>query len=347
MSSAGRLRAARVQQLSNCVSKSPEKHRVEIEGARLRIRGWAVKFFCAPQSPAPLGVFRVLMAAFALLQATLWYRDWSAFFGPDAWVQWEISRALGQEWQIHMLHIEGFLKHLGFSQDQAVTIFYWGYVISLFALLLGWHTRISSLFAWSAHYVIMNTLPIFVYGLDIFLQIALFYLMIMPVAKAYSLDVYQRRVSPAPSWGVTLSRRVLQIHLCLVYISAGFAKAQSPDWWSGNAMWRSLVQPDFRQYDFTWLAHYPWIALLLSWFTIAIEAGYFVGMWVPYLRIVWLAGIVVLHLGIALFLGLGLFGLIMILLSVSAFGWEVGRDIRNLASRSAMYASPTPANQNR
>jgi hypothetical protein len=39
-------------------------------------------------------------------------------------------------------------------------------------------------------------------------------------------------------------------------------------------------------------------------------------------------GIVVLHLGIAFFMGLGLFGLIMILLSISAFGWEVWNDIK-------------------
>jgi hypothetical protein len=293
-----------------------------------------VEFFCAAQSPEPLGLFRVLIAGFACVQTILWHHDWAAFLGPDGWVQWEISRALGQEWQIHLMHIAGLLKQFGVSQEQTVTLFYWSYLLSLVALLLGWHSRVAAFLAWSAHYIIMNTLPIFVYGLDIFLQIALFYLMIMPVAKAYSFDVLQGRVSPRPSWGITLSRRVLQFHLCLVYISAGFAKVQSPEWWSGNVIWRSLVQPDFRQYDFAWLAHYPGIALFLSWFTIVIESGYFVAIWVPYLRVIWLAAIVVLHLGIALFLGLGLFGLIMILLSVSAFGWEAGSDIRKLLSRT-------------
>lgn len=318
------------------MSRAAEKQHPGSEPLRARARAAAVQFFCAPQSPAPLGVFRLLIAGFALFQAILWYRDWPAFFGPDGWVQWEISRALGLEWQLHMLHIAGLLKHFGFSPDQSVTIFYWAYVTFLVALLVGWHTRVAAFLVCLSHYVIMNTVSIFVYGLDIFLQIALFYLVVMPVAKAYSLDVWQGRVSSSPSWGVTLSRRVLQIHLCLAYISSGFEKVQSPAWWSGNVLWRSLVQPDFRQYDFTWLARFPWLAMLSSWFVMLIEAGYCVAMWVPRLRVCWMAGVIVLHLGIALFMGLGLFGLIMILLTISAFGYEAWIDVKDTMRRASV-----------
>jgi hypothetical protein len=323
------------------VSGTAEEHRSGSETLRARARAGVVRFFCAPQSPAPLGVFRLLIAGFALFQAILWYGDWPAFFGPDAWVQWEISRALGLESQLHMLHVAGLLKHFGFSPELSVTIFYWAYVTFLVVLLVGWHTRIAAFLVCLSHYVIMNTVSIFIYGLDIFLQIALFYLLVMPVAKAYSLDVWQGRVSSAPSWGVTLSRRVLQIHLCLAYISSGFEKVQSPAWWSGNVIWRSLVQPDFRQYDFTWLARSPWLAMLLSWFVMLMEAGYCVAMWVPRLRVCWIAGIIVLHLGIALFMGLGLFGLIMILLTISAFGYEAWIDLKDTMRRASVRFHPT------
>jgi hypothetical protein len=105
------------------VSGAAQELRPGGEAVPLRIRAAVVRFFCEPQSPAPLGVFRLLMAGFALFQAALWYRDWPAFFGPDAWVQWEISRALGLESQLHLLHVAGLLKHFGFSPDQSVTIF--------------------------------------------------------------------------------------------------------------------------------------------------------------------------------------------------------------------------------
>jgi hypothetical protein len=288
----------------------------------------AESFLTTPESPEPLGFFRIAMAAFALLQAFLWFPDWMAFFGREGWIQWEISRALNLDWHIHLQLIADQTARLGMTADQTVKAFWWVYVLSLSGLLLGWYTRVFAVLSWCCHYIIMSTIPTFVYGVDIFLQIALFYMMVMPVGKAWSLDVIQGRVSSTPGWGVTLSLRVLQIHLCMAYLSAGYEKMLSPEWWDGNVLWRSLVQPEFRQFDLTWLALYPLIPRLLSWFTMIVETFYCIGMWIPRLRVLWLMAIVSLHLGIGLFLGLVLFGWVMILLSVSAFGYLALRDFR-------------------
>jgi Vitamin K-dependent gamma-carboxylase len=278
-------------------------------------------FWIQPISPLPLGIYRISLAAFALLQAALWRPDWQAFFGTDAWIQWEISRALNSPWNIHMLQVHELL-HAVFntSESQSVSIFFGFYVLVLIGLLLGWFTRIWAVLSWLCHYIIMSTIPSFVYGVDIFLHISLFYLMVMPCNKALSLDLRFKRVNGDPSWGSTLAIRVLQVHLCLIYLSAGYEKMLAADWWNGNVLWRSLVQPDFRQFDFNWLARVPWLAVVLSWGTMFIETFYGIGMWIPRLRLFWLLGIIALHIGIALFLGLYLFGLIMILMSVSAFG---------------------------
>jgi len=104
----------------------------------------------------------------------------------------------------------------------------------------------------------------------------------------------------------------------------------APEWWEGNVLWRSLVQPDFRQFDLTWLAKYPLIAMLFSWSTMILETGYCVAMWVPRLRVFWLVAMIGLHLGIGAFLGLWAFGVIMIVLSVSAFGYSVWGDVRQM-----------------
>src|SRR5688572_8719139 len=78
-------------------------------------------------------------------------------------------------------------------------------------------------------YVIMCSIDIYVYGVDIFLQIALFYFMFMPINKALSLDAFRKSVNKNPSWTVTLSMRVFQIHLCLIYLSSGYEKMLSPE----------------------------------------------------------------------------------------------------------------------
>jgi hypothetical protein len=287
-------------------------------------------FLTAPISPKPLGIFRILIACFTLLQAALWYPDWHAFFGPEGWIQWEISSALNESWRLHMHHVYSLLKHIGFSPSLTVEVFYWVYVSCAFGLLVGWYTRVWAILTWALHYILLSTITTFVYGVDIFLHISLFYLMVMPAGKALSLDVRQGRLSPDPSWDVTLSIRVLQIHLCLAYLSAGFEKMLAADWWNGNVLWRSMVQPEFRQFDLTFLADYPWIAKILSWFTMIVETGYFIGMFIPKVRAFWLLGMIMLHLGIGMFLGLWLFGLIMILLSVSAFGYYAWQDVKRM-----------------
>lgn len=287
-----------------------------------------IAFFNVPISPLPLGIFRICMSGFALLQAFVWYPDWTAFFGKDGWIQWEISSALNTAWHIHLQDVAVSLGFLHINETQTVSLFYWFYVVCALGLLIGWHTRVWAILTWLCHYILMSSITTFVYGVDIFLQIGLFYLMVMPVASACSLDALQKRVSSQPTWATTLSLRVLQIHMCLIYFSSGFEKMLAPDWWTGNVLWKALVQPDFRQYDLTWLASHPWLPVSLSVFTMVVETFYGVAMWIPKLRVAWFIGIVALHIGIGLFLGLWLFATIMILLSVSAFGYSIAADVR-------------------
>lgn len=301
-------------------------------------------FFNAPLSPMPLGIFRILIASFALLQAALWYPDWHAFFGQEGWIQWEISEALNESWRLHLSDVFSLSQQLGLSAGATVEVMFWLYVGSVVGLLVGWHTRVWAVSSWAIHYVLLSTISTFVYGVDIFLHISMFYLMIMPANKALSLDVKQGRVSAAPNWGVTLSIRVLQLHLCLAYASAGFEKMLAADWWNGNVLWRSMVQPEFRQYDVTFLADFPWVVMVLSWFTMILETFYFIGMYIPKVRVFWLLGMIGLHLGIGMFLGLWLFGLIMILLSVSAFGYYAWQDVVEWRAARSKEITPSAVN---
>lgn len=289
----------------------------------------AYNFFNGPVSPAPLAIFRILIAAFTLLQAILWYNDWLAFVGSDGWIQWEVSQALISDLTLHLAKVYKCFSFLQLSENEFAIAFFWMYVTSALFLLAGLCTKIASFLTFLCHYILMCTIEVYVYGVDIFLQIALFYIVLMPVARMYSLDARWKRAPATSTWEVTLSLRVLQIHMGLIYLSAGFEKLIASEWWGGNVVWRSVVQPDFRQYDLTWLADQPWLFITLSWFTIIIETFYCIFMWVPKVRVFWLAAIIALHLGIIIFLGLWLFGLIMILFSVSAFGMDVLKDIQS------------------
>ena len=154
-------------------------------------------FFETPHDPLPLGIFRILMSGFALLQAALWYPDWQAFVGNEGWIQWEISRALTQTWSIHIEQVHFILhKYFGTNEVQTAYTLFWVYFIAAFGLLIGFLTRFWAFWTWFAHFIIMTSASTFMYGVDIFLHIGLFYLMVMPVGKALSLDVKLGWASP-------------------------------------------------------------------------------------------------------------------------------------------------------
>ena len=54
--------------------------------------------------------------------------------------------------------------------------------------------------------------------------------------------------------------------------------------------------------------------------TLLVEIGYCVFIWPKATRKLWVASVVGLHLGIAIFLGLGLFGSMMCVLTFAVFG---------------------------
>jgi hypothetical protein len=192
-------------------------------------------------------------------------------------------------------------------------------VLALVALLVGWNTRVAAAGAWFSHLMLMMTADSTNYGVDQFANIFLFYLTWMPSGAALSLD---RRLGRAPIGPTSMARfalRVVQTHLCVVYLASGLGKAFGEQWWNGDAIWRTLNLPDYRQYDFTWLARYPWLAVGAGWMVLLVEIGYPILIWPRRTRRLWVAATVALHVGIVAFMGLSVFGAIMAVLTISAF----------------------------
>jgi len=173
--------------------------------------------------------------------------------------------------------------------------------------------------------------------MDIFTHIALLYTMLMPCGDALSLDVLLGRRKSEPSVAAGVTRRMLQLHVCIVYTSSGLEKAAGIQWWNGEAIWRSLMLPVFNQFNFGWLSHVPWMAMIAGWSILAIETGYGIAVWFRKTRAIWIFLTVAMHMGIGMFLGMWMFGAIMILLNLGAFGYEV---VQQLAPNRE---APSPA----
>jgi hypothetical protein len=196
------------------------------------------------------------------------------------------------------------------------------YVLSLAALLLGLGTRAAAGLAWFLHLTLMTTGEGTNYGADQLSHVFLYYLVWSPSGAALSLDRALGRVERGPSPSARLALRVVQLHLCVVYLTGGVAKARSPDWWNGDAIWRAVMTPEYRHFgfDFSWLATHPGFAIGAGWAVLAVEIGYAALIWPRRTRRAWVLCTAALHLGIALFMGLTVFGAVMIVLTATAFG---------------------------
>jgi hypothetical protein len=185
------------------------------------------------------------------------------------------------------------------------------YVAALAALLLGYRTRAAAIIAYLGHVMMKSSAGASIYGVDVFAQIALFYCMLMPVGATFSLDRSSGRETGAPSSAARLAIRVLQIHLCIMYLACGLDKSAGEDWWNGEAIWCALMRSDLCVFNMSWLASVPLIPRLLGLGTLVIEAGYPIFVWPRRTRTLWALATISLHLGIAIFMRLYSFSAMM------------------------------------
>lgn len=289
------------------------------------------RFFLAPAWPTPLAALRIGLALVLLVQAALIVPAFFTLYERSGVLQGPIRDELARPglpylgWLIHTL------GRVGLGESTILVSTGLLYVASLLALLLGWRTRLAAALAWLTHLTLMMTANGTNYGADNFGNIFLFYLIWIPSGAALSMDRLAGRAPAGPTTAARLALRVIQLHLCLVYLTGGLMKGSGEQWWNGDAIWRSLMLPEYRQYDFCWLADHPWFAKLSGWMVIAVEAGYSIFIWPRRTRRLWIMATVAMHLGIAIFMGLGIFGAIMIVFTVAAFGVgaEPGREGRS------------------
>src|SRR5207249_10022731 len=131
-------------------------------------------------------------------------------------------------------------------------------------------------------------------GLDTVLAMLTFYLLFAPSGAAFSLDRRRARTPPPEkSWAANVSLRLIQVHLCVIYLCAGLSKLQGARWWDGTAVWLTVMPEEFALFDMSWLAHGGDVPCLLFSnvgvaLTLATEIGFAFLIWNRSLRPVFL-----------------------------------------------------------
>lgn len=285
----------------------------------------------------PLAILRIGAALILLWQGALTWSHRELLLDEFGLVAWSLGEQLIDPMMPRVSSVAAFFARFGLTSQQTVTVVMATHLFAAVGLLFGLKTRVCAFIAWITHLVLIGTGVAFTYGLGKLLVIALFYCLVMPVGREWSLDHRLRRsAGPAAGEDASLSVLVLRLHLCIIYAAAGISKSMGEQWWSGDAVWRALALPQFQQFDPSALLHFPWIIQAVSVTSVVVQLLYPVLAWTR-LRFAIVVATELMHLGIAVFLGLWLFSGIMIVLNAAAFGESLWRTVSGRLARAGSH----------
>jgi hypothetical protein len=272
-----------------------------------------------------LTLLRVGLGLVVVLYALSLLGDWNYLLATDgnAIVTRDVAEAL-LVLQTRFVPRLGWLVAIGSSLglgEEAVLSLTWACMLGAgIALLAGVFSRFFAVLAWFLHLCAARSGSFVTYGIDDFMTIGLFYLMLSPLPDRYSLDRRLRKLPPKNPVTLGFFRRVLQLHLSLIYFFSGLTKCLGSGWWDGSNLWRALTRPPFNVIPPEILVRWKLIFPIVGIAICIIETGYPVFIWIKRTRFLWLAIVLVMHVGIGVMMGMYLFASVMIVLNVAAFG---------------------------
>jgi hypothetical protein len=291
----------------------------------LSLVGQWQRFWFAPAAPHTLALLRILGGAMLFYTHLVWGRDLLAFLGPHAWVDRETALLLNRE-----LSGGWAWSYLYYVESPALLWTLHVIALVVFAMLtIGLLTRVTSILACIITISYCHRLVGTQFGLDQVNALLATYLAIGPCGAVWSVDRWLacRRAGqalPVPS-SVTanIAVRLIQVHMCVIYLFGGISKMRGDTWWDGTAVWLALASYEYQSLDMTWLVQFPFVIALASHATVFWETFYCVLIWPRATRPIFLAMAVLVHGGIALCLGMVTFGLVMLIANIAFVPPEV------------------------
>jgi Vitamin K-dependent gamma-carboxylase len=313
-----------------------------------RVRQRVEEFLFLPESDRWLGFFRMSVALQVMFYCFSLRKDWVDLFaiGQAGVIKRDLAEAILSA-ESHYIPRFGWvvdwLSGLGCSEQTALAIGWWSLLGAGFFLFIGLFSREAAIIALFLHLCAVKSSSGLTYGVDNFTSIGLFYLAISPLPDQWAADRWFRRLPGKQSQWLGFSRRVLQLHLCLIYFFSGITKCAGGGWWDGTSIWYALVRPPFNLLPAERLVALQSFFPILGISVCLLETGYPLFMWLRRTRAFWLVAVIAMHLAIGLAMGLYLFAFVMITLNLAAFGWQLRWDTIGRSSTPEVAVSTAAA----
>jgi len=281
------------------------------------------QFFFYRESDCWVSVLRIGLGLQVICLSLALRKDWTYLLstGGRALISRDLTEAALNAESSFIPRL-GWLIEVGnqFSLPESITLRFTWLVLMLAGCLLvvGLFSRIAAILAWFLYLCVVRSVGYFSYGVDNLTIIGLFYLMIAPLGDRMSLDsIFWHRSSNRDL--LPFFRRILQIHLCLIYFFGGVSKLAGIGWWNGTSLWRALTVPPFHFVNPELVVRSKMFLPAAGLAICALELFYPIFIWLRPTRTFWLVSICTMHLMIGLTMGMFLFAFIMIVLNLAAF----------------------------
>jgi len=194
------------------------------------------------------------------------------------------------------------------------------------ALLLGWHSRIAAIVTLFLYISLVSTNPVATDQTDNALRIILFYFVFADMSVHWSLDARRRRRRAEkgrarrrilPEWFPNILHNgaiiAVALQIFIIYVVAGLSKVKGSQWQDGTAVYYPLHLDSLS----------PWPALshllvsnsilvnIVTYFAVFIQLFFPFLLLARWTRVIALLGIVGMHVGIGILMGLPLFSMAM------------------------------------
>lgn len=287
------------------------------------LRQWD-RFWFAPQQAHTLALIRILGGAMLFYTHLVWSLNLVAFLGKDGWLPTRTVVLFNQisdnEGVVHPAYSWSYLYYID-SPALLWTVHLAALVV--FALLtVGYQTRVMSTLAFIITISYCHRLTGSLFGLDQINALIATYLMLGSSGAVYSVDRWlaKRRgqiALPQPTVGTNIAIRLIQLHMCVIYLFGGIGKARGELWWDGSALWYAFAIKEYQSLDMTWTVHFPSVLALMTHLTLFWELSYAFLVWPKLTRPIMIGMAVFVHAGIGMALGMKTFGLVMIIANLA------------------------------
>lgn len=371
------------------MNHSSNGHAVEDASVRSLVSsvwgGWDC-FWFSKMDPSTLCFIRIFCGLLTFYVHLTYSWGLLSYVGPEAWIDHDIANWIQKDMPQYGLKgawddTPEVIGKGNFSWSVFYHVTGTGWIVAIHVFILaamllfaaGFATRFTAALTWAGAMCYVHRAATTVFGLDTMMMILLLYLVIGPSGATYSVDRWlqkwwaRRRGLPEPpvqpSYLANFTIRLIQVHFCIIYLASGTSKLLGSTWWSGTSLNLVMLNPSFAPME--WAPYYYLMKSLAThrwlWesvmsmsivFTLLLEVGFVFLIWDMRWRWAVICGSVMLHTGIALFMGLTTFSLMMIIMlasfippeTIRGFVDQIGQRLRR-QSKALGPPQPSPAGE--